>query len=230
MAAIKIEDLKKYFGETKAVDGVSLEVNQGEIMGVLGPNGAGKTTTIRCLMDFLRPDAGSIEILGRDAQKNSTQLKKEIGFLSGEVRFYEGWTGAEHIELIERLRGVSLLDSHLGKRFNFDASKKVRNLSTGNKQKLGLILALMHQPQVLIMDEPTVGLDPLLQNSIYEILESEAARGTTIFMSSHNLREVERVCHRVAIIKQGQLVTVEPIDKAQIIESPLEKKFLEYYR
>ena len=166
MAVIRVQNLKKYFGKTRAVDEISFDVNEGEIIGFLGPNGAGKTTTIRCLMDFIRPTEGKIEILGLDAQKNSAQLKTDIGFLSSEADLYKSWTGAEHIHFLERVKGISRFDEELIKNLKFDPRKKVGALSTGNKQKLGIILALMHQPKLLVLDEPTVGLDPLLQNYI----------------------------------------------------------------
>ncbi|OGY22319.1 MAG: hypothetical protein A2126_04040 [Candidatus Woykebacteria bacterium GWB1_45_5] len=212
MTTIKVDKLKKYFGKTKAVDGISFEVKGGEIMGFLGPNGAGKTTTIRCLMDFIRPTEGKIEILGLDAQKNSPKLKADIGYLSSEVDLYKSWTGTEHILFMERLRGISRFDEELIDKLKFDPRKKAGALSTGNRQKLGIILALMHQPKLLVLDEPTLGLDPLLQNYIYEILKSEAAKGKTIFMSSHNLAEVEKICDRVVILKEGEIVATESIN------------------
>jgi len=211
MAAIRVQNLKKYFGKTKAVDGISFDVNEGEILGFLGPNGAGKTTTIRCLMDFIRPTEGKIEILGRDAQKDSAELKTDIGYLSSETDLYKSWTGAEHINFMERLRGISSFDEELEKEMKFDRRKRAGALSTGNRQKLGIILALMHQPKLLVLDEPTVGLDPLLQNYIYEILKAEAAKGNTVFMSSHNLAEVEKICDRVIILKEGNIVATESI-------------------
>ncbi|HBL51796.1 MAG TPA: ABC transporter [Candidatus Blackburnbacteria bacterium] len=209
--AISIQNLKKYFGQTKAVDGISLDIAPSEIFGFLGPNGAGKTTTIRCLMDFIRPTSGSISILGLDSQKDSVNIKKEVGFLSGDVRLYDNWTGTEHFSLVENLNGKSDILLSLIERLDFNPKIKAKTLSSGNKQKLGLILALMHQPQVLILDEPTVGLDPLLQNTIYEILREFRKKGCTIFMSSHNLREVEVVCDRVGIIKNGKMVALETI-------------------
>lgn len=208
---IKIENLKKYFGKVKAVDGVSFDVNRGEIFGFLGPNGAGKTTAIRCMMDFLRPDKGVITILGQNAQKDSTSLKKQIGFLAGEVHLYNNWTGQEHINLVKKVRGSDDFAKELISKLDFDPAKKAKNLSSGNKQKLALVLTLMHQPQVLIMDEPTLGLDPLLQNTIYETLYEQRRKGTTIFLSSHNLSEVERICDRVCIIKNGQVAAIESI-------------------
>jgi ABC-2 type transport system ATP-binding protein len=210
-SVIEVGNLKKSFGDTKAVNGISFEVRKGEIFGFLGPNGAGKTTTIRCLMDLLRPDEGEIQIFGRDAQQFAPKLKKRIGYLPGEVSFYGNWTGAEHIEFVEKLSQPSPIAKKLIKDFDLDVKFKTKNLSSGNRQKLGLILALMKQPELLILDEPTLGLDPLLQNKTHEILEEASKKGTTVFMSSHNLAEVERACHRVGIIKEGKLIEVESV-------------------
>jgi len=209
--AIEVKNLKKSFDVTKAVAGISFNVKKGEIFGFLGPNGAGKTTTIRCLMDLLRPDAGTVTIFGLDARKDAPQLKKKIGYLPGEVNLYGGWTGQEHIRFVERMSQPSKIAGRLVKDFDLDTKFKVKNLSSGNKQKLGLILALMKQPKLLILDEPTLGLDPLLQNKVYEVLQKFAAEGTTIFMSSHNLAEVERICWRVGVIKDGKLIEVDSV-------------------
>jgi ABC-2 type transport system ATP-binding protein len=211
VSIIRVKDLKKYFKNTRAVDGISFEVEKGEIFGFLGPNGAGKTTTIRCMMDLLRPDEGEITILGMDAKADAPKLKRRIGYLSGDASFYEGWTGQEHISFEERVRGPSRIAKKLVKDFQFDSKAKVKNLSFGNKQKLGLIMALMHQPEVLILDEPTIGLDPLLQHKTYEILGKAASGGVTVFMSSHNLGEVERICGRVGIIRDGKLSSVDSV-------------------
>src|SRR3989304_7686063 len=209
--AIEVKNLKKIFGVTKAVAGISFNVKKGEIFGFLGPNGAGKTTTIRCLMDLLRPDAGTVTIFGMDARKDAPQLKKKIGYLPGEVNLYGGWTGQEHIRFVERMSQPSKIAGRLVKDFDLDTKFKVKNLSSGNKQKRGLSLALMKQPKLLILDEPTLGLDPLLQNKVYEVLQKFAAEGTTIFMSSHNLAEVERICWRVGVIKDGKLIEVDSV-------------------
>ncbi|NIT03600.1 ATP-binding cassette domain-containing protein [Candidatus Saccharibacteria bacterium] len=209
-SVIEVKDLKKFFGKTKAVNGISFSVEKGEIFGFLGPNGAGKTTAIRCMMDFLRPDEGQITIFSLDARRDGPQLKEHIGYLSGDVRLYSNWTGQEHIKFFEKFNGPSQARK-LAKDLDFDVKPKFKNLSSGNRQKLGLILALMHQPELLILDEPTLGLDPLLQNKIYEILQKFAAEGTTVFMSSHNLGEVERICNRVGIIKNGKLVSVDSV-------------------
>lgn len=211
MSVIEIKNLKKYFGKTKAVDDISFSVVKGEIFGFLGPNGAGKTTTIRCMMDFIRPNEGSINILGKDAQRESVVLKKSIGYLSGNVRLYKKWSGQEHINFVRRLNGKNDFANDLIERLDFNPEIKAKNLSSGNKQKLSVILALMFQPEILILDEPTLALDPLLQNTIYELLEEATKKGTTVFMSSHNLAEVDRICHRVGIIKQGKMVAIEDI-------------------
>jgi len=211
MSVIEVSNLKKYFGKTRAVDGLSFEVEKGEIFGFLGPNGAGKTTTIRCLLDFLRPSAGEIKMFGLDSRKHGPEIKKKIGYLSGDVRLYDGWTGEEHLRFLESLRGKKSIGDELAAKLALNTKTKFKALSSGNKQKLGLVLALSFEPELLIMDEPTLGLDPLLQNQIYELLEESQKRGATIFMSSHNLAEVDRLCHRVGIIKEGRLIAIESI-------------------
>lgn len=212
MPVIDVHDLHKSFGNVHAVDGISFTVEQGEIFGFLGPNGAGKTTTIRCMMDFLRPTAGSIRLLGQDNRRHSVELKHRIGYLSGYVRLYDKWTGSDHIRFFRRLNGREDSSSDLVRRLDFDPTKKAGQLSSGNKQKLGIILAFMHNPELIILDEPTIGLDPLLQNAIYRLLGERVQTGATIFISSHNLPEVEKVCTRVGIIRDGKMVAVERID------------------
>jgi len=211
LAAIKVENLKKYFGNIKAVDGISIEVEKGTLFGFLGPNGAGKTTTIRCMMDFIRPMEGSVTILGKDAHRDSVELKKKIGYLSGNVRLYDNWDGRTHIDFIKRFYAGRDNSASLVSRFGLDTCKKARHLSSGNRQKLSLILTFMTEPEILILDEPTLGLDPLLQNEVYELLYEFAQNGATVFMSSHNLAEVERVCSRVGIIKKGKMVASQSI-------------------
>jgi len=223
MDIIDIKNLKKYYGKTKAVDDISLTVEQGEIFGFLGPNGAGKTTTIRCMMDFLRPDSGSITILGGDSSKDSVALKRRIGYLPGNVQLYRKWTGKDHIDFVRALNGKTDIPHELIKRLDFNPFLKVKGLSSGNRQKLGIIMALMGDPDVLILDEPTASLDPLLQNVIYELLKEATERGCTVFMSSHNLAEVERVCGRVGIIKGGKMEAIETIASLK------EKRMYEVY-
>lgn len=211
MHIIEVENLVKHYGKTKAIDDISFNVEKGEIFGFLGPNGAGKTTTIRCLMDFVRPTDGKIKILGKDAQADGVDLKHKIGYLSGDVGLYYKWSGQEHINYFKKLNGSGDRAAELIKRFKFDPKMKSKKLSSGNKQKLGIILAFMHKPEILLLDEPTNALDPLLQNEMYKLLEEVQAEGTTIFMSSHNLNEVERVCDRIAVIKQGKMITTESV-------------------
>lgn len=211
MPIIKVNNLKKYFSQTKAVDGISFEVAKGEIFGFLGPNGAGKTTTIRCLMDFIHPTEGQINILEKDVKEEGVDLRHKIGFLSGDVNLYDKWTGQMHIDYFKKLNGSAERAEELAKRFDFDPSIKTKKLSSGNKQKLGIILAFMHHPEVLILDEPTNALDPLLQNEMYKLLEEVQAEGTTVFMSSHNLNEVERICDKVAVIKKGKIIAMESV-------------------
>ncbi len=212
MQAIVVENLTKHFGKTKAVDGVSFSVEQGEVFGFLGPNGAGKTTTIRCMMDFIRPSGGTVSLLGLDAQKDSVEVKKRVGYLSGYVRLYGSWTGDDHIRFAQRLSGSHDRAQELANRLNFNPKVKAKALSTGNRQKLGLILSLLNDPDLIIMDEPTNALDPLLQNAVYGLLDEAKKRGATIFMSSHNLNEVDRICTNVCVIKQGKVVATDAIN------------------
>ena len=208
---INCSGLSKNFGRFQALDGVDLTISEGEIFGFLGPNGAGKSTTIRCMMGFMRPTAGTIALFGYDMSRDAHLAKRRVGYLPGNVKLYKSWTGRDHIRFFEGIRGKTLFVEKLIDRLDFNPDKPFHTLSSGNKQKLGLILALMHKPDLLIMDEPTVGLDPLLQNEIYEILIEMRKQGATIFISSHNLPEVERLCDRVGLIREGKLVTVETI-------------------
>lgn len=215
MATIEISNLRKYFGTVKAVDGISFNVEQGEIFGFLGPNGAGKTTTIGCMLKLLKPDAGNVLINGKDAWNDDVEIKETLGFIPTDPYFYPNWTGKEHIDFVKSIKGRAPLLQDLIKDFSFNPKLKVKQLSTGNKQKLAIIIAMMHAPKVLIMDEPTRGLDPLLQNLFYKYLRRLRDDGCTIFMSSHNLPEVEAVCSKVAIIRNGYLVETGDIRALQ---------------
>lgn len=202
--------------ELKALDNLTLEVQPGEIFGYLGPNGAGKTTTIRLLLDLIRPTQGRASLFGLDAQKNSIEIHKRIGFLPGELNLWKNRTAAQVIYYIASLRGniaPQLKEAQkLSDLFVFDSSKKVRDFSTGNKRKLGLILAMMHQPELLILDEPTSGLDPLVQQTFNQMMRDVRADGRTVFLSSHQLTEVQAICDRVAILRDGQLRAVQSVE------------------
>ncbi|MCX6812183.1 MAG: ABC transporter ATP-binding protein [Candidatus Berkelbacteria bacterium] len=218
MSVIEIKNLKKHFGAVKAVDGISLSIEKGEIFGFLGPNGAGKTTTIRTMMDFIRPTAGEIKIVGLDAKENSVELKEKIGYLSDSARFYDHWNVKKHFDFQQSLRGKSKNLNDLIKLFGLTSRQNFSNLSSGNKRKLSIILALMNNPEVLILDEPTSSLDPILQNAFHNYLENFAASGGTVFMSSHNLSEVEKICDRVGIIKDGKMVATERISEMKLMK------------
>jgi ABC-2 type transport system ATP-binding protein len=209
MSAIEIQNLKKYFGNIKAVDDISLSVKEGEVFGYLGPNGAGKSTTIFSMMSFIKPTAGTISMLGKDAFEDRVELKRRIGFLSSDVYLYKNLTGQQHIDLVQAIRGKAPILRKLLKDFEFDPTMKVDHLSTGTKQKLGVIMSFMHKPSLLLLDEPTRGLDPLLQNMVYQYIDEFKKQGITIFMSSHNLSEVEKLCDRVGILKSGKLLAIE---------------------
>jgi ABC-2 type transport system ATP-binding protein len=206
--------LTKYYGKQLGIEDVDLEVKRGEVFGYLGPNGAGKTTTIRTLLDFIRPTRGSATVFGLDIRQSSVDIHRRVGYLNGELALYNNMTGEDLLKYLGNLRGG--LDwkyvRELAARFQCDLSRRIQGLSLGNKQKLGLLQAFMHKPELLILDEPTNGLDPLMQHEFYDLLTETKKEGRTIFLSSHILPEVEKVCDRVGIIRQGKLVTVETIE------------------
>ncbi len=211
---VRFDKLTKFYGEHRGVEDLDLEVQQGEVFGYLGPNGAGKTTTIRMLLDLIRPTGGSASLLGLDAQADSLELRRRLGYIPGEPPLYTNLTGEELLRFLANVRGgvdwtrvLTLAD-----RLNCDLSRKVGDLSRGNRQKLAVIRGLMHEPELLILDEPTSGLDPLMQDEFEKMVREANANGTTVFMSSHILPEIEDVCHRVGIIRAGRLVAVEEID------------------
>ena len=206
--------LTKYYGKQLGIEDVDLEVKRGEVFGYLGPNGAGKTTTIRTLLDFIRPTRGSATVFGLDIRQSSVDIHRRVGYLNGELALYNNMTGEDLLKYLGNLRGS--LDwkyvRELAARFQCDLPRRIQGLSMGNKQKLGLLQAFMHKPELLILDEPTNGLDPLMQHEFYDLLTETKKEGRTIFLSSHILPEVEKVCDRVGIIRQGKLVTVETIE------------------
>lgn len=212
MDVISTRGLTKFYGKTRGVEDLSMSVPEGAVYGFLGPNGAGKTTTIRCLLGMLKPTAGEADVLGQRISLDGAAARKRIGYVAGEVKLYERETGRWHLDYIAGLRGgKGALTDDLLERFDFDPSKRVKELSKGNKQKLALILGVAHDPELLILDEPTSGLDPLNQESVYSFIEERVAAGRTIFLSSHVLSEVERVCDRVGIIRFGRLAAEEGV-------------------
>ncbi|WP_439025653.1 ABC transporter ATP-binding protein [Haloarchaeobius sp. DT45] len=212
MSAITVSGLTKDYGEVLANDDVSFSVAEGEVFGYLGPNGAGKTTTIRTLMGFIEPTAGTASLLGHDIRDEAAliEAKKRIGYLPANPGFDESATGREILDLHASIKGDSRRDELL-QIFDPPLDRTVREYSTGNKQKLGLVQAFMHDPDLVIMDEPTSGLDPLMQQRFNEFIRQEKETGTTVFLSSHVLSEVRRVCDRVGIIREGEIVTVETV-------------------
>lgn len=219
-AILTLSNVTKDFGNQKGIFDVNLEIHKGEIFGFLGPNGAGKTTTIRCIMDFIRPQKGTITVAGHNSQTESVAAKQNIGFLPAEPQLYEHWTGYDHVNFYQSVRNTATSDTY-AKRLGLDLSIQARNLSTGNRQKLALVLALLGNPKLIIMDEPTKGLDPLLQQEIYDILKEYKKTGGTVFVSSHNLPEVEKICDRVGVIKDGRIVANESMEKIRAMSTHL---------
>jgi ABC-2 type transport system ATP-binding protein len=238
LPAIVVENLTKFYGRTRGVEELSLEVREGEVFGFLGPNGAGKTTAIRVLLDFIRPTRGRATVLGLDAQRDSMEIRRRVGYLPGEPGLYDHMTGEEYLAYLASFRcggarggrgaaggaggprGRTGLDQRtvaarradLSRRLDIDLGRRIKTLSRGMKQKVAIIQAFMYGADLLVLDEPTSGLDPLMQHVFYGILEEERAAGRTVFMSSHVLSEVERVCDRVAIIRGGRLALLEVVE------------------
>jgi ABC-2 type transport system ATP-binding protein len=213
--AIHTEGLTKHYGKVEALVDLDLDIVPGEIFGFLGPNGAGKTTTIRTLMDEIRPTAGTATIVGLDTHKDSVEIRKYIGYIPGDLAMYPNLTGRDTLTYFSNLRGGvdwTYVDSLAG-RLEADLSKKIGDLSTGNRQKVGIIQAFMNKPRVYMMDEPSAGLDPLVQREFQGMMKEAVADGATIFLSSHTLSEVQRVADRVGIIRTGHLVAVEGVQE-----------------
>jgi beta-exotoxin I transport system ATP-binding protein len=214
-AAIQITGLTKDYGEARGLFDLDLDVRRGEILGFLGPNGAGKSTTMRLLLDLIKPTSGSATLLGLDSQAESLEVRRRVGFLPGDLILYPTLTGSAMLDYLGELRGGvdRRVRDELAERFDAQLDRPLRELSTGNRQKLGLIQAFMHEPELLILDEPIAGLDPLVQQSFHALLQQIAAQGRTVFLSSHTLSEVERVADRVAILRRGRLVVVDSLER-----------------
>jgi ABC-2 type transport system ATP-binding protein len=211
--AIETRGLTKYYGANRGVEGLDFQIQRGEFFGFLGPNGAGKTTTIRLLLNLIKPNSGIARILGMDTVNNSLEVRRHCGVVISDPAFFQHLTGRKHLSLVESFhenehsRGNELAD-----RLQLDLDRPIRTYSRGTKQKLAIIQSLAHNPDVLIMDEPTMGLDPLVQQEFYRILLEEQKKGKTVFLSSHILSDVERVCDRVGIIRDGQLAAILDIE------------------
>jgi ABC-2 type transport system ATP-binding protein len=213
-AIIQTEQLTKSYGPHRGIIDVDLTVQPGEIFGFLGPNGAGKTTTIRTILDLIRPTSGRALVFGIESTVDPVAIHRRVGSIPGEFSLYDRLTGGQTIRYFANLRGGvdPAYQRSLIERFGIDPSRRFKELSKGNKQKIGLVIALQHRPELLVLDEPTSGLDPLVQQSFYALVREAKAEGRTVFLSSHILSEVERTCDRVAIIREGRLVRVDSVE------------------
>ncbi|GIW80209.1 MAG: ABC transporter ATP-binding protein [Gemmatales bacterium] len=218
MSIIELESLTRTYGKRRGIEALTLSVPDGCLFGFLGPNGAGKSTTIRVLIGLLKPTSGQARIFRKDCWSESHLLKAEVGYVPGDLRLYSWYNGAQllHLTGLIRRRDVFATGRELADRFDFDLSVKVRRMSRGMRQKLGLILAMAHRPRLLILDEPTSGLDPLMQQQLHDLLREWAAAGHTVFFSSHTLSEVEQLCQRVAIVRDGKLVADKSLEELRL--------------
>jgi ABC-2 type transport system ATP-binding protein len=223
MNVIEIKNLTKTYGKARGISDISFNVEQGEIFGFIGPNGAGKSTTIRTLLSLIYPTSGSATIFGMDCIQSGPEIKKEIGYLPSEVFYYENMKVKDLLKYSASFykKDCSKRIKELAEIMDLDLNKKIDDLSLGNKKKVGIVQGLLHEPKLIILDEPTSGLDPLMQQNFFELLEEENKKGATILFSSHILNEVQRLCNRVAIIKEGKIVTVEKISTLQEIEAKI---------
>ena len=212
--AITLSSLTKSYGKARGVIDLDLEIRTGEVFGFLGPNGAGKTTTIRTLLDLIRPTTGTATVLGLDSKEHSLEIRSRTGYLPGELSLYEEMTVEESLDYLSSLRGGGPTGriKELSDQFELDLTRKIKDLSTGNKQKVGIVQAFAHEPELLVLDEPTGGLDPLMQQNVYHLIDAARDEGRTVFLSSHVLPEVERIAERVGIIRKGKLIEVATVD------------------
>jgi ABC-2 type transport system ATP-binding protein len=211
---VRTEQLTKFYGTHRGIVDVDLEVNEGEVFGFLGPNGAGKTTTIRVLLDHIRPSSGRASVFGIETTRDPVAIHRRSGYLPGEFTLYDRLTGGQTLEYFANLRGGvdRAFQAQLVERLDLDPSRRFKEYSKGNKQKVGLVIALQHRPELLILDEPTAGLDPLVQQTFFQILREAVADGSSVFLSSHILSEVEKSCDRVAIIREGRIAKIGTVD------------------
>lgn len=215
MSVIEIKNLTKYYNKSRGIVDVSFDVKEGEIFGFIGPNGAGKSTTIRTLLGLIHPTSGEAKIFGKDCNKNSPEIMNEVGYLPSEVFYYDGMKVIDLLNYSASFykKDCSKRIKELAKVMDLDLTKKIDELSYGNKKKVGIVQTLLHEPKLIILDEPTSGLDPLMQQKFFELLKEENKKGATIFLSSHVLSEVQKICDRVAIIKEGKIIKVEKMSE-----------------
>lgn len=215
MKVIEINNITKDYGQGKGIFNVSFSVKKGEVLGFLGPNGAGKTTTIRHLMGFSKANKGNCNINGLDCFEKSSEIQRNLGYLPGEIAFLDDMTGIKFIKFVAEMKGIKDLTraKELIGRFELNPNSKIKKMSKGMKQKIGIVCAFMQDPDILILDEPTSGLDPLMQNKFVELILKERDKGKTILMSSHIFEEIENTCDRVAIIKEGHIIAIENMEK-----------------
>ncbi|MGM7681828.1 ABC transporter ATP-binding protein [Cytobacillus sp. Hm23] len=215
MNVIQMNNLTKFFGKNRGIENVTLEVEEGEIFGFIGPNGAGKSTTIRTLLNLIYPTKGSATVFGLDVVKDTKEIRKIIGYLPSEVHYYDDMKAKDLLQYSSKFYKLDTTAkiNELAERLDLDLTRKVEDLSFGNRKKVGIIQALLHQPKLLILDEPTSGLDPLIQQTFFDLLHELRDDGTTIFFSSHYLGEVQKMCDRVGIIKEGRVLKVEQIEQ-----------------
>jgi len=226
---IDISDLSKFYGKARGIEHINLEINKGEIFGFIGPNGAGKSTTIRILMNMIFPTGGSAKIMGMDVIRETRNIKSKIGYIPSDANAYSSMNVHEFLAYCIRfynLQNGEKRISELSQLFELDLSRKIADLSLGNRKKVSIVQSMLHSPELLILDEPTTGLDPLMQSVFFELLRSENKRGMTIFFSSHILTEVQMLCKRVAIIKEGKIIQLEDIDNLR--KKQLKKVTIEF--
>lgn len=220
-AIVEMNRLTKSYKGVKAVNNVSLSIEDGEIFGFIGPNGAGKSTTIKMLLNFIYPTTGEAKIFGKDCVKDSLEIKNEVGYVSSDVRYYHDMTSLDIFNYTAKFHKLKsdqkVIDEYI-KYFEIEPHKKIVDLSLGNKKKVAIVSALLQNPKLLILDEPTNGLDPMIQHRLFDLLEKKSKEGMTIFLSSHDLHEIQAHCDRAAFIKNGEIIAVEMIDKGKDLE------------
>ena len=226
---IKMHNVTKYYGKFKALSSLTINVEENQIYAFIGPNGAGKSTAIRLMLGMLNPTEGYVEVLGKNPTQNNIEIFKNIGYLPGELRSYQKLTGNQVLKFFSNLRNVKEYNyiNNLVKRLDYDPNKYIKELSKGNKQKLGLILAFMHKPKLLVLDEPSSGLDPLMQQITIELIEEARQNGSTIFLSSHIFSEIDKVAQRVGFVKEGKLIVEESLE---VLKSNAMKSIVIYFK